>query len=169
MKPAATLLLMLIVLSIRAQTADSTAILLQRYKDLYTQKLVNATEYQLLKSRLLGIPFDISTNPDSSRAYALQPPYKGRILGGAIMIGAGLGSMLVIGLADALVPAHSPLADDRKEQTAVFLGPGIIGGVTALVGGVVFGLGMREKFIFSRDNLAISITDNNGLGLACKF
>ncbi len=160
---------MLIILSVKSQTSDSTETVLQHYKSLYENRLINSAEYQRLKGKLLYIPFDINTDPDSSRAKALHERYHGRITGGVIMMSLGMTMLIGDGVIYQLALRNNT-AEDLRGERAFFLPTGLVGGVTAVVGGIVFGLGMKDKFIFCNEYLAIGFTCNdNQIGLAYNF
>ena len=170
MKVSATLVLMLLLLVCKAQTADSTGIKLERYKLQYNQNLISLNQYEWLKAQLLDIPFSINAYPDSVRALVLHQRYRSRIIGGSCLAGFGFSLALVGGIISGVVDPRRSGILLPGEVGHPFVYTSVVGGFTAIIGAVLLGFGEHDRRLYYNDYVALRLTGNtNSIGLACNF
>ena len=156
-KAGTTLLFVLILGVAQAQTADSTTVKLQHFKELYTQNQINSQQYQQMRRRLLQIPYQ-GVYIDSLHAHKLLKSSHAFITAGAVLI--------VVGSAVAI--AGIP-ANNLTKVNLVFAAT-VPGSITAILGGVLCGIGLKDKDLVRNNYLSLNIcAENNTVGLACKF
>ncbi len=170
MKVSATLVLMLLLLVCKAQTADSTGVRLERYKQQYNQNLFSLNQYQWLKAQLLDIPFSINAFPDSVRAQVLHRRYRSRIIGGSCLVGIGFTTAMVGAIVAGVVVPYQNEPFRPRELAHPFVYTSVMGGFTAIIGAVLLGFGEHDRRLYYNDYVALRLTGgNNSIGLACNF
>ena len=169
MKVSATLWLLFLLSVCKARGVDSTAVKLEHYKALYSQKLITDNQYQRMKARLLHIPFQMTIDLDSAHASILKQHYRTRILTGSCLIGIGMGVAVVGGLTAGLIPSEPPTFKPR-DLADPFICISVSGVAIAIAGAVLVGLGQHDRTLYNNNYLVLTITGTgNRLGLACNF
>ena len=166
-----------------ANNTDSTQVKLKKYKDMFSEGLINETEYSKLKQNLL-FPFDeeIKSNENEINVKELKQKSLGQIIGGTVLMAGGFTSIGIgVNYKKNKYPNPldyysngklntSSLEKALKTYRSRYITFITFGSVLAGVGFALDILGIHNKSVYINKNKNISLgMSNEGIGASLRF
>lgn len=166
MKKLIPFILLFVSYAVHAQ--DSTKIKLEQYRGWKEAGVISDEDYEKMKAKLLGLPTE--TQPIIKEETVSAPPpsaekYKAKITAGSIFFGVGLG--FVTG--GVLFNRFAKVEPAANLQGTI--GLTVIGALAATIGGVLLGIGERDKgrVMRAKGRALIPVATDNTVGIAYVF